>query len=575
MKRGLQDSPVLLSLAALALALVQWWPALRKLDATGFGDWQMVHHNWEAGRVALLRHGEWPLWDPYHCGGVTILGNPESQLYSPLFLLALPLGTTLAIKLFLVLHIAAALLGVYLWGRLDYDLPRVPALAAAVTWALSGCFAWDGAGGHATFLPFAFAPWILMCFERARESVAFLVATALLITLALFEGGTYPVPYFAVLLGFEVLRRMVTGPERSSPLVAAAAIGALVALCGAVRLIPIALSLGDTPRTVESTDALLPAELLEILTTREHGWFWKPHPYVWPEYGSYIGWAAVGLGALGLLAALGRGRRHLIAGVLLFALLTAGNLGALYPWPLLHQLPVFDSLRVPSRFAILLTLYVAILAAHGLAWLLARLPEHRAVTTLALVCVLAHTADLVHATQPIASLWRDPPITQQPPAKRFHQVSVSGVDYPKLFASFPQRNVGSGACYVGGMNWQVSPHIWHGDKAQARLARGKGRLLAIERTPHRITIGVELDEPATVVINQNHAPGFSASAGEMFEHRGRLAVAVPAGDRQLEVVYRPYWFLPSAVVSAVGLLLSVALIWRARRRSRGTSAAAA
>jgi len=62
---------------ALLLAALQWFPAFRDPAATGFGDWQMIHHNWEAAYVALARFGEWPLWDPFHCGGVSILGNPD------------------------------------------------------------------------------------------------------------------------------------------------------------------------------------------------------------------------------------------------------------------------------------------------------------------------------------------------------------------------------------------------------------------------------------------------------------------------------------------------------------------
>ena len=63
---------------SLALALGQWGSAFRTGLRTGFGDWQMVHHNWEAAWVTVTRHGEMPLWDPYHCGGIPLFGNPES-----------------------------------------------------------------------------------------------------------------------------------------------------------------------------------------------------------------------------------------------------------------------------------------------------------------------------------------------------------------------------------------------------------------------------------------------------------------------------------------------------------------
>ena len=68
-----------IALGSLAAACALWSPAFFQLQATGFGDWQFFHHMWEAGYVALTRYGEWPLWDPYHCGGITIFGNPQSH----------------------------------------------------------------------------------------------------------------------------------------------------------------------------------------------------------------------------------------------------------------------------------------------------------------------------------------------------------------------------------------------------------------------------------------------------------------------------------------------------------------
>src|SRR5689334_4356621 len=104
-------------LLSCVLAVLEWWPMLRSPGATGFGDWQMVHHNWEAAYISLSRFGEWPLWDPFHCGGVPILGNPESQLYAPWFALSFLMGTVIAVKVMLLGHIACAAAGMYWLAR--------------------------------------------------------------------------------------------------------------------------------------------------------------------------------------------------------------------------------------------------------------------------------------------------------------------------------------------------------------------------------------------------------------------------------------------------------------------------
>ena len=78
-----------MALGAGAAAAVLWEPAFRAPAATGIADWPCFLHMWEAGRVAVTRFGEWPLWDPFHCGGVTLFRIPQSRVYGPLFPLAL------------------------------------------------------------------------------------------------------------------------------------------------------------------------------------------------------------------------------------------------------------------------------------------------------------------------------------------------------------------------------------------------------------------------------------------------------------------------------------------------------
>ncbi|HEX2677869.1 MAG TPA: hypothetical protein VHM19_14550, partial [Polyangiales bacterium] len=116
MIRPSRDVLVLAGCSLLA-AVGLWCPAFFSLQATGFGDWQFFHHMWEAGYVAVTRYGEWPLWDPYHCGGITIFGNPQSQHLSPFYWIAFLVGPTLGSKIFLVLHAWAGFAGMYLLAR--------------------------------------------------------------------------------------------------------------------------------------------------------------------------------------------------------------------------------------------------------------------------------------------------------------------------------------------------------------------------------------------------------------------------------------------------------------------------
>ncbi len=578
MKAG---GPTRAFLAATALSLAYWSPALVAPDATGLGDWQMVHHNWEVGWVALVRHGEWPLWDPYHCGGVTMLGNPESQHFAPWFLLAFLVGPTLGIKAMLVGHTVIGVLGMRAYAHRALGLAMPAAWLAAVAWALSGFFAWHGAGGHGTFLAFDYLPLVLLAWRRALRDVRGAVVVALLLALTVAEGGTYPLPYMGLALAFEALILARRPEARRATLRAALVVSVLFPLVSAVRLLPILEALRRFPRAMASIDRLSPADVVTALTERTHAWRWPGHEFVWPEYGAFVGWTVIALAGFALLGGVrallgrmggGRARRGRILaaglGAALFFALVLGN-GALRPWPLLHALPVFDALRVPSRFLGVATFYLALLAGLALDALAKsgapRSAGRIAATALAWLVVLGATTDLAVVTRPIVDRWKAPPIGAGLTADAFHLAPVA--DYHARYAHLPREDLGTTGCYEGAMRWTVAPGLWLGPVPQVR-ATAPGRVHASGRTPSRLYAEVDLPAPTRLVWNSNFDPGWRPSHGAAVDDAGRLAIDAPAGRYRLDVRFRPPLLAPSLALSALGLLLACALlVSRALRRA--------
>ena len=545
-----------------AAALLFWLPAFREPFATGFGDWQFFMHMWEAGYVAIVRYGEWPLWDPYHCGGITIFGNPQSQHMSPLYALSLLAGPTLGSKLFIVIHAWAGFSGMFVLARRRGLSPPAAALAS-LAFAASGFFAWHIGTGHAAFAPFYFAPWVVLALRAAVDDVRYAVALAALMVLVLLEGGVYPFPYFLLLIAFESAAQLVSVRTPSRVMRALLVSGVLIACIGAIRLWPILDELQRSPRTMPSSDAVSLRELLEMLTARSHGWRWAGHEFVWSEYGCYVGWGVCALGALGgIVAATRRRTRWAVAGALLFLGLSFGEFGPLAPWSLLHQLPIYDSLRVPTRFVVLFTLYWALLSGIGLdlissgwqrlcrgsrAWF-AQLP--------AWMLVLALGTDLALVQLPTVDKWRDPPVRIDQRSARFYLTTLS---YANYYASLPRMNLGSRECYEA-MTFRPAHGLWVGDKPQARLVSGRGVVGEFERTTSRASFDVTLQTPGRVVVNQNHAPGWTSSVGTVVADRGRLAIDLPAGTHHVALVYRPTMLWRALALSVFGLLLAYLLI---------------
>lgn len=557
---------VLLGIVAIAPAFDRW-------DSTGWGDWGWFHHSWEVGRVSLLRFGEIPLWDPHHCGGVSMWGQPQAQVFAPTWwITGLPFGTEVGHKLFIVLHFAVGFTGALTFARRAYGFSTAAACLGAVAWAFSGYFGWRASGGHATFLAFHYLPWILLFWRRAHDRPRYAAVVALGMALVLFEGGTYAFPFTFLVLLCDVLVSLTPPKPRWEVLRTALLAGSLTAMLGAMRLVPVFRTMARFPRKTELEDSQTLAHLLESLTAREpHPWHWG-HRWVWAEYGSYVGWAVLALAGYGALFALRRrGRWHLLFGALIFGALAMGNVDAHWPWPLLHELPMFGSFHVPSRFHVLLTFYLALLATLAVDRALRAVRgatlgrgAQAGVVSLAWLLVAAVALDVVSNDVRIASRWGNPPIEGEP-ASRFHLVGPQG--YLDQYMTYPRRHVGTQACYDP-LPWRVSSALWIGDMVQARVSPPTaGEVHSTARTNHTFEARVTLTEPARVVVNQNFDPDWRLSVGTPVEDRGRLATDLPAGDHLIIGTYQPPDLPWSVLVTLLGLALSVGL-WLFRPRGR-------
>lgn len=577
-----EREPTTVAFALLGVAIAYWFPAFVDPFATGFGDWQMIHHNWEAGYVALTRHGEWPLWDPYHCGGITMWGNPEAQHLSPFFFLSLLTGTTLAIKIMVVVHAWAGLVGMYLLARRCFHLQPPAALFASLAWGCSGFWVWQIGGGHGTFVPFYLAPWVLLAWRAAVADWRMSAALAALMALVAFEGGTYPFPYFVLLLCFDAAVLLVRGRRRAGVVVAALVSGGLTMLLSAVRWVPSLITLSRIPRDADIPDVVAPWEIPEMLARPWFPWVHPDHPFVWPEYSAYIGAAGLLVGLAGIHAAIHHRRWEPLAGTVVFGTLMAGQFADWAPWSLIHELPVYRSLRVPSRFSVLFTLYFVLIGAIAVDTWLPRLLSWRPLQRIAQtrprlapmlpwLAVAALVLDpFIYGISHNAYRWRYPPIEAEEVADRFHL--VHGSDYRLIYASLPRRNQGTPACYVGNLDWAISKHLWLRDRPQARVRGKAGKVLSAGRTPNTAWAEVEMREPADVIFNQNHDPDWQTHVGDVRESDGRLAVALPEGHHRIVMRYEPPRFRGSVFLTGAGGFLAFLLAWAVGRRRFGTAA---
>ncbi len=360
-------------------------------------------------------------------------------------------------------------------------------------------------------------------------------------------------------------------------------------LLSAVRLLPVLAFLRDHPRREPIDDVLRLGEVFAFWTTRQHPRGMATHRYVWPEYDDYVGVVPVALMLAGAaLALLGRDRdarrtrrtRRIDLAVLVVLIWCAlgGNRGASL-FKLLHALPVFDSLRVPSRFLGPAMVAFGLLAAAALRagrdWVArARPTAARAGAVAAALVALGVAADVTLTNQGLLQQGIDPPLPEGPASRDFFQNPVAS--YWRLPA-FPVEGTGTRGCYVA-LDWKPAPELWLGHSPQAFVKPlGAGTVTATDWTPNRLDYDVRLSAPALVVINQNFDRGWRADGGEPVgpfvtgaaalsdvRAHGVLAVAMPAGTHHLIVRHRPTGLWLGGGLTLVGVVLSLGLLRRAR-----------
>ncbi len=255
-----------------------------------------------------------------------------------------------------------------------------------------------------------------------------------------------------------------------------------------------------------------------------------------------------------------------------------GNRGASL-FKLLHALPVFDSLRVPSRFLGPAMVAFGLLAAAALragrTWIARVRPgAERAAAVAAVLIAVGVAADTTLTNQRLLQQGLGAPLPDGPARTDFFQNPAAA--YWRLPA-FPVEGYGTRGCYVA-LDWKPAPELWLGRSPQVFVnPLASGTVTATAWTPNRVEFDVELSAPALVIVNQNWDSGWRAGGGEAvgpfvagttrlsdLHAHGLLAVELPAGTRHLVLSHRPSQLWLGAILSLLGLALSVVVLRRAR-----------
>jgi hypothetical protein len=527
-------------------------------------DWDLIAASqWAAYRTVREFH-QFPLWNPFECGGLPLLGDPQSHFMTPWFILTLIFGPVLGLRIEVLIYSAIAWSGGYVLGRV-VGLRRISAICTATTFAGSSWFFLHAAEGHILLLTFVYLPWIIAAGWSASErgQLRYGALCGALIAVSYFEGNPLPPLYGSLTLALVLFGRAAMRMS-ARPLIALVVASVFAAGLGAVKVLPAMKTIASHPRSTDAGYSNSVDTLREALLSRnqDHD---RPAPDRWGfwEFGAYVGLFAVI--AMAALISPRNAIPWILTAIILFHLArgwTGEN--SLYVW--LHTMPLFSSTRLPSRFLIPFVLMVAVLAGMGIDAMCSG--GSRGALAVCAVLVLIGGVDLFLVGPPnlrYVLLPEVPPRQSHPDFSQYlrsHELAQSAVI---------RDSQGVVNCYAY-TDWptEAKGENEPGYRGEQYLL-GPGTVTLVRWTPNRLEYNVDADAPSIMVVNQNYDPSWRviSGLGRTFSQDGLLAVRVPAGKSEVDLRYVSLIAIYGFAITLLTAVCAIVLF----RKARGSAAA--
>ena len=217
---------------ALGAALGFLIPAVLAFRWTLARDWEYFSALSFFVRSVWLVDHRLPIHDPWLCGGLNVLANPQNRLFSPLVALDVALPASWANLAGLLVYAFAGQWGAYrLFQR--FGVSARWALIGSFLWINSNWFGLHFAEGHVAYGSMQLLPWIFLA-TLALPDPRWLLTLAVLLALFLLDGGFYTFIFSLLLIATVIvifrLRDIVGWAATPGRWLMAAVVFALVSL---------------------------------------------------------------------------------------------------------------------------------------------------------------------------------------------------------------------------------------------------------------------------------------------------------------------------------------------------------
>ncbi len=328
-----------------------WLP--RNWGFYGHHDWDLTYATFEAARKSIVEYGQLPIFNPYSAFGIDTVANPQAVNGGLFFIPVLLFGTFYGYKFSVLLSIFIGCWGSFKCFSLINNDRKIAIFGALL---FVGCSFFSRhlfEAGHSNVMYLYLLPWVAFWLQKCLEKVNFKRLLLPIVLLSQMLTGGAPIVFISccMLIFIWLIGLFFIEKKGIKPVILFLGILLLSIAISLWKIWPAMLYWQHTPRLIKDGSGINFLVFLQALTDLEtdtrtwHNWF---------EFS--LGFNFILLGIIVFY-------RHRISNfkywlLLLLPLLwlCMGNMPEFVnPWYLLNTyFPVFNSLRAPYRFGILL-----------------------------------------------------------------------------------------------------------------------------------------------------------------------------------------------------------------------------
>lgn len=586
----LSKGKVFLVFFFLIIAFIFTLPIFKNINNWGLVDWDLDTFYYAVPRTIILKYRQFPLWNPYYCGGMPLLANPQSKFLSPFFLIILLFGEIIGIKILIFLHSLIGLFGVYYLAR-HYKLNKSASCISSFVYMLSSMYSLPVTAGMTTFMLMAYIPWIFLYYLKSFSNIKYSLLSILFLLLMLFSGG---IQLLSITLTFIAVYSFFLVVLKKQPLIKTTklltVILLLTLLLGSIKLFPAIELINQYPREIKDYSGYSLNSLQYSLFNRdqsitaENKFPFRAYGFLngissgMDENGMYIGLIPFILFLLGI-GLYFKPQLALVLCFIIFLWLSFGHrvpVRALRLWGMLRKLPFYKTMRIAQRFRFVFMLCLSIFSGLGFQAVKTYLNKKIKKKALIQVFTLSLIAFILIDLMAVNSLIFKNAFPVSPfklkKSKTFYQIwknpkyDKSGFSNSSQLSWYRSRssmyptlltNVGTICCYEPmAVPRDAIPKEDERYQGEVFLKGTEGKVDIIKWSPNKVVININALSEGYLVLNQNYYPGWKVKGAKNNQVESidkLLGVKVAPLDKQIEFYYLPTSFI-------IGLIISLATV---------------